>query len=304
MGELWLVCEGEPASVDVAVLRPVFARVMPTGIIVEPACGSSPNVVARFLEIRRGGRAASLNDRDYRSRAEAQSALTDGRPGFFWQRHSIENYLLQPPIIVRAFQRLRDQFERQRPGRVPHWFAAVPFDPEQVAEALRECAPRRVAEEACRLANQRLWASLPDTVGNVQRRNPRVAGTVDPNDWREALCQEVERVANVAAQTAASSQFRRENATRLFDSAYAEITATTYLAQMAFLIDFHGRDLLREIHGWMNARGISLPYGRLRDELIPAAIQEYEVNRLVYGQDDFRDLANGVRALAGLAPLV
>jgi hypothetical protein len=48
---------------------------------------------------------------------------------------------------------------------------------------------------------------------------------------------------------------------------------------------------------------VPLSYKSLRDQLIPAAIQQYEGNRTIYGKDDFLDLANAVRALAGLPPL-
>ena len=71
MAELWLVCEGEPGSVDVALLQQVFANVLAPEIVVEPACGSSPSAVARFLENRRGGKAAFVHDRDYHPRARA-----------------------------------------------------------------------------------------------------------------------------------------------------------------------------------------------------------------------------------------
>ncbi len=102
MAELWLVCEGEPGSVDVALLQRVFADVLAAEIVVEPACGSNPSPVARFLENRRGGKAAFVHDRDYRPRADAEASLADGKPGFFWRRHSIENYLLPPSIILRS----------------------------------------------------------------------------------------------------------------------------------------------------------------------------------------------------------
>jgi hypothetical protein len=45
MPELWLVCEGEPASVDVGILQPIFGNVLAAEIVVEPACGNSPNMV-------------------------------------------------------------------------------------------------------------------------------------------------------------------------------------------------------------------------------------------------------------------
>ncbi|MFI5387306.1 MAG: hypothetical protein ACHQ50_14440, partial [Fimbriimonadales bacterium] len=137
MAELWLVCEGEPASVDVAILKPVFATVLAAEIVVEPAGGKrGAKVVAQFLQ-KRGGTAAYVIDRDYSPRSEAEFAFTDGTPGFIWRRHSIENYLLSPQIIVRAFRRLRERIEQQRPGRVPSWFAVLSADPEQIVQVLR-----------------------------------------------------------------------------------------------------------------------------------------------------------------------
>ena len=38
-------------------------------------------------------------------------------------------------------------------------------------------ASKRAAEEACRLANHRLWDALPPSVGQVQRRSPTAPGT-------------------------------------------------------------------------------------------------------------------------------
>src|SRR5690348_14732232 len=108
MAELWLVCEGEPGSVDVALLKQVFVDVLAAEIVIEPACGSSPSTVARHLEKGRGGTAAFVRDRDYHPRGTAEASLVDGKPGFYWRRHSIENYLLPPPIIVHTFQTLRD----------------------------------------------------------------------------------------------------------------------------------------------------------------------------------------------------
>jgi hypothetical protein len=243
------------------------------------------------------------NERDYRPRAEAEASLVDGRPSFFWRRHSIENYLLPPPIVLEAFQGLRERFERQRRGGAPAWFAALPADPGGVADVLRESARTRAAEEACRLATQRLWAGLPLDVGHIQKRNPTAPGTEDPSDWREALCQEAERICRAAARTAACADFGRDAVIVLFDTAYAEITADPYVLNMEFLIDFHGRDLLKDFHQWLVSHRVPLSYKRLRDELIPAAVRQYDGNRAIYGTDDFRDLANGVRSLAGLPPL-
>ena len=59
MPELWLVCEGEKGSVDVAILKPVLTTILAAEIVVEPTGGERQlSTVARFLEVQRGGRAA------------------------------------------------------------------------------------------------------------------------------------------------------------------------------------------------------------------------------------------------------
>src|SRR5271157_4854599 len=307
MPELWLVCEGEKSSVDVAILNPVLSTILAAEIVVEPAGGHSQlSTVARFLEVQRGGRAAYLKDRDFRTREAAEVALQDRSPGFLLRRHSIENYLLPPQIVLRAFTQLRQRFESQARGKVPQWLSALPADGEQVADALRECARRRAAEQACFLATHRLWDALPPTVRLIQKRLPTKPTADDlsqPTPWREALCREIESVRSSAEQASQCEQFRRDNVVPYFDRAYADVTADPYVSQMEFLVDYHGRDLLKEFHQWLWDQGSRLPYDSLCEELIAAAVQEYEENRNVFGRDDFRDLANGVRLFAGLTAL-
>ena len=106
-------------------------------------------------------------------------------------------------------------------------------------------------------------------------------------------------MSNSAASTATCSVFSRQNAIRLFDAAYGEITAVDYVVEMEFLLDFHGRELLSALR-----QRVSPGWNALPDEtLVLAAAAEYKANPLLYGKDDFRDLANGVRALAGLSPV-
>jgi hypothetical protein len=90
---------------------------------------------------------------------------------------------------------------------------------------------------------------------------------------------------------------------QLFDTTYAEVSASSYIEDMKFVIDFHARDLLKAFQEWLASRGFVRGYGRICLDLIPAVAEQYRDNGAIYGNDDFRDLANGVRSLAGLAPL-
>ena len=81
-------------------------------------------------------------------------------------------------------------------------------------------------------------------------------------------------------------------------------SAPAYLADLKFIEDFHGRKLLEAFLIWLAQEHKSkLSYRRFVIELESAVPSAYRVNRQIYGSDDFLDLASGVRALAGLAPL-
>jgi hypothetical protein len=303
VAELWLVCEGESESIDVSILKPILTTVLASDIVVEPSFGSSPAVVARFIETQRGGRSAYITDRDYESRDRAEASFIDGKPGFIWRRHSIENYLLQPLVIVGAFRRLRERFERQQRGHLPAWVISLPTDPDQVTDALRECGRRRAAEEACRFTIHRLWEDISESAGRVQKRTPaapRGRDPIDPNVWREALDEEATRLREAGRRTEAELHLEAIAVAARYDKHYSNLSAAEYLRDLQFLIDFHGRDLLKEFRVWLETLGIHFPYESLIKELAAAMVEAYAGNRAIHGTDDFLQLANGVRALAGL----
>jgi len=302
MDELWLVCEGEPDSVDAAVLKPIFANVLETNITVV-AGSSSPANSARFLQNFRGGKVAYVLDRDYRSGLDAEAAFIDGTNGFLWRRHSIENYLLAPHVVLLAFERLRQRFVQQFAHRLPAWVAAFPTDCATIETGLRECAERRAPEEACRMCIQRLWEDLSSTTGRIQRRVPMASEPQNRQSWRDALVSESQRLRIAADGTLTSTHLSDEAITNQFDRILDQISFESYFESLRFLVDFHGRDLLTEFLLWLERRGIRLSYSRLINELIEVLPSAYSQNRALYGTDDFLDLANGVRAWAGLTPL-
>jgi hypothetical protein len=81
------------------------------------------------------------------------------------------------------------------------------------------------------------------------------------------------------------------------------LTASTYLEQLTFLEEFHGHELLNRFHSSLVAQGGRMNRDKLVTTLVEALPEVYAANRAVFGTDDFLDLANGVRALAGLSRL-
>ena len=184
---------------------------------------------------------------------------------------------------------------------------ALPLDRDIVSEGLRACALMRAPEEASRVATYRLWEALSDTAGRIQKRNPSIPGGSNPDATRcrQALLDEAARLIARAEATVVSPHLSARAVGQRYDDELARLTAADYLRNMTFLEEFHGRDLLGAFCEWLQREHrATLPRKLLIKELEKAVPDAYKANRLLYGTDDFLDLANGVRALAKLPPIV
>jgi hypothetical protein len=299
MAELWLVSEGRR---DVPVLRAILTQAMAAGIIVEGAGGDRAIAAVAEYVAQRGGTTAYVCDRDYRRREEVDAAFTDGKRCFYWRRHTIENYLLQPEVVAQALTRLRDQLSSS-PRGAPRRAAALPTEREAIAGAFRQVARTLAAREAARMATWRLWEDLSSSAGRVQKRSLEVPLGSDAPVCREALLDEAERLRVSATETVASPHLTADAITSRFEQILAGVTTAEYLRDLRFLEEFNGHDLFDQFRVILQQQGIRLPADKLSGGLIDALRDLYRTTPGLFVPDDFRDLANGVRALAGLPML-
>ncbi|MBM4080820.1 MAG: hypothetical protein FJ278_14035 [Planctomycetes bacterium] len=183
MADVYLVCEGPADGLDSRALDAVVAQILRVPVIVSPAGGdSSLASVASWLEersrrTRKDGtlgppsdRAFSIEDRDYRPRAEADASWhTKGNKRLMWRRHEVENYLLEPGVVLRAFDSLR------RTVTFP-WARKLPTEELAVAELLADLARPMSEDHAGRLLHWELRRAkgnagvtdlpLPSSIGN------------------------------------------------------------------------------------------------------------------------------------------
>ncbi len=304
MRELWLLCEGDS---DVPVLASVLGTVLNAEIIPKPAGGSSTAAsAAAYVARHHGVAAAYVVDRDYRRRTVADATYTDGRTAFMWRRHAIESYLLAPEVIAEAFRRLKASMVSVR-GPSSQWVRALPEDTAAISEGLRVCATTLAPREATRMAIERLWEDLSESAGRIQKRVPPSPGggtSPDATACRRAYLDEGARLVAKAGEARESPHLTPASLGARYDEILTSLTEPAYLAELKFIEDFRGRDLLEAFRLWLAQEHKSkLSYRRFVIELEAAVPTAYRANRQIYGSDDFLDLANGVRALAGLAPL-
>ena len=132
----------------------------------------------------------------------------------------------------------------------------------------------------------------------------RGATAPDPAECRRALLEEAARISATAVDTSRSPHLTAAAIAARYDEHLAALTAPDYLATLRFLEDFDGDELLSALLAWLQTEHrATVKRKTLVKELERAVPVAYAANRLVFRTDDFLDLANGVRALAGLAPL-
>ena len=104
-------------------------------------------------------------------------------------------------------------------------------------------------------------------------RKPTAGDLSQPGPWREALCQEIDRLRDAAEQMSQCAVSTRKRDTT-FRQGLCRDYSQSILVTMEFLVDYHGRDLLKEFHLWVLDEGARLSYDSLCEGLIPAAVQE------------------------------
>lgn len=304
MAELWLLCEGRS---DVPILESVLTNILPAEIIPKPVGGGS-NVASAAQYVAANAKdviVAYVIDRDYQKKTIAEEMFGNGKRGFMWRRHSIENYLLEPSVIIEAFKNIKVSVAKN-PGGAPAWVSGLPEEPAILAEGLRLCARARAPQEAGRIVINRLWEDLSESAGQIQKRFPASLSKGLPTTemCRQALRDEVVRLVTKAKETVSSIHLEEASIRQRYDIEVLRLNEADYLNGMRFLEEFHGRDLLATFFEWLQKEyNFLMRKNHLVRELENAVPLVYQGNRLLYGTDDFRDLANGVRALANLPPI-
>jgi len=310
MPELVVVCEapvaeaGSDPSHDIRALAALLNECSSDCEIQVEACGGSEGLgaVAAYIAGVRGPGVvcAHVRDRDYQPLSRADNWSVDDKRRFMWRRHEFENYLLQPEVVVTAMEHLAASV-RDRPGRPPAWADALPRSVGEVEAAVGECAEAVRHIEALQMT---IWGLVQDVnaVRRVQMQvppSPGAGGPGDPEACVAYLRSECARVRQVAQELADCDALDPAAA----ESAYCDQLAALSAPSYPYLRDFGGRELLAGFHRWLaNARGASLRRDTLRRELADAVAIAYRAIPGLFDPDDFRQLAGGVRALAGLPP--
>ena len=202
VADVHLVCEGPADGLDVRVLDAVVAQILSVPVLISAAGGnSSLGSVAAWLEeksrrqlsdgslSRPTASALCIQDRNYRPCTEAQVGWNrSDAKRLIWLRHEIENYLLEPLVVLATF----DSFRRTV---IAPWAHALPTDAPAVTGLLASLAQPQLEDHVGQLVLAELRAAkgaAGETNFNLSRPLPS-SGAVHPgrSEWLSALTQEV-----------------------------------------------------------------------------------------------------------------
>lgn len=233
MPELLLVCEGEPTSLDVRVielaLKPLRAsahiRVYPAGD------AKGRGLLCDALGIP-SSHALEIKDRDF---LPPSPALVLSPRKMRWRRHEIENFLLDPGVVLAALTKLRALADP------PTWLSSAPSSRADVVALLKDIArpllPRHVGGLVASELTRRCTHDNPTT---FRRPNP-VSDTAD--EWAASLTEEARRVLAGCGALASAPDLDPQTLDARYRGRLGELETSDFLASERFLLDMEGKRL-------------------------------------------------------------
>jgi len=246
--ELLVVCEGEDGSLDVRVLERVLER---HGVRARVMAAGNATALATLCRALKHpfDLAFEMKDSDFAAVA-ATIAVPDKPRKLRWRRHEVENFLVDPQVVLRAFDDLR-----RGPPFLP-WVSQAPVDLAG-ARAL-------MAELATDLLDDHVGGTMWFTrYVRSTRNNPATfRRPADPEvreaGWARTLRSEAARVVADCNALAADPLFASASIDEDWGRRLSELKASDFVRSGRYLIEMEGKALVgalyRRVVSWGGAR--------------------------------------------------
>lgn len=280
MPELLLVCEGTPTSLDVRVLE----------LALKPLAGSVPVRVYPAGDAKGRGmlcdalgipstQSLEIKDRDFLPRTET---LVLQPRAMRWRRHEVENFLVDPDVVLEALTLLR------REGDSPAWLATLPVDREGVVDLLVDIArpllPRYVGGLIASELTTRCTHNNPTTF-----RRPRPP-TDTADAWAAALATEAMRVRQGCGALATDSALDPASLDARYRARLHSLEGSDFLTSEAFVLDMEGKCLRDGLLHVLRQAGAGRLSANDLDTLLLQGLEQLTGRGHRFAPDDFGEL--------------
>jgi hypothetical protein len=291
VANVYLVCEGQRDGLDQRVLDRLVVQARGLSVLVEPAGGDSGvRAVRTYLDHPPGNVALSVEDRNYRLRADADAtwANTHGRR-FIWRRHEIENYLLEPAVVLELF----DEYRRTVTAA---WVRTLPMTQADVSSMLEGLARPLIEDHAakvlCAELVRRINAAGGLSFGPASPAPPPGSHSPGQAQWLPVVQNEAARLCSTCSAASSLSDLQPAAISSHYHALLTQHQAASFVTSGDYLVDMGGHELMAALSRFLHSTGAptGVDQNTLADSLIEAAERIYRPGLFV--PDDFADLAN------------
>jgi hypothetical protein len=237
-----LVCEGES---DRRLLEQLYDG---REIMVEDVSGEgSLRGAAAYLR-QRGRKVFTVRDRNFRPLAETEACFQPDYAGnhFTWRRHELENYLLEPPVLLACLQDLAPEAHPRA-----DLYPVLPGTQEEAWQLLERAARGLIEDQAGRYANWllhwRVREALPQSFPLRPSREIR-----DRAAWERELMDQAADLRRHQPELVALMGLTDDEVCQVYADCLAEYNASDFWSERRYLRDFGGHELVRWIHHWLD----------------------------------------------------
>ncbi len=307
MAAVHLVCEGRKDSLDARVLNATLALTLRVRVTISGAGGgTSLGSVAAWIEEesrdllpngsfgRPNAVALYIEDRNFCPRPEAEAPWS--RPdakGLIWRRHEIESYLLEPAVVLAAFQTYRRDV-------ADAWVKGLPNDVAGVTALLAALAGPLLEDHAGQLLlwELRVAKGKAGVTDFSKKAAAPPAGTPYPgrSEWLSELVSEAARLQRDCLAVSALSSFAAAAIETRYDAVLADLRRPEFSRPDSFLFDMAGKRLLKTLYQHLRANGAPLAYENFEDDLVEALMRTYQPDA-TFQPDEFKMLADRLMRL-------
>lgn len=284
--EALVVCEGDEGSLDVRVVERVLEHHAVPARVVAAGDATALRVICRILKYP-VELAFELKDRDFAPAAQAIASPLKPRK-LRWRRHEVENFLIEPRVVLRAFDALRLEA-----SPLP-WLNLAPSDVAASEGLMRELATGLLPDHVGgQMWFERYVRSTSNNPATYRRPSPR---DVQRDGWAASLALEAQRVVKGCSDLAADPLFDGAAIRAEWQSRSRDLATSDFVTSGAYLQDMEGKALLGALH----KRVQSWPRAVVSRADLESLLFEALVSSIGTADEpaDFRDFADHIRRFA------
>ncbi len=259
-GTLAVLCEGDVAGYEKDLLEKWLVQARSVASIDVWPCGTKKAAFGMADALGRSVPILVIEDRDYLSLDDAKKACdknaadrrrraADIKAWLSWQRHEIENYLIEPDVLIPV---LSNEF---------------PVDRKAVEERLGKLIESQSADQAANAVLSHLRERLPDrykAVNGLPRKKLRPAWNGKAKEFDLPSLDDIKRGLSTIIGEAKSSMDAKIDSTKELDSFQERIDAWKSVDRSSdvWKCDWSGKEVLHGMlqwmageYGWTESRG-------------------------------------------------